>query len=144
MEEEERSELVVKEEDIIAKGLRLVTNDAITNQLLALYKSLKSHYELSNDERNNYMNLLKFYDRIVYMNTDLLSLAILYISRYKFGKDMSTEDKEVLDNFIKDRVIPFMNKQKDHDKIEEAKAINISINFISYLISLSNYLTVPS
>ena len=142
MEDEERQEVEVPDEQKIARELKPNTNDAIINQLLLLYKHMKSHYELSNDERNNYMKLLKFYDRIVYMNPELLSLAILFISRNKFDKNMNDNDKRELESFINERVIPFMNKQKEHDKVEETKRSNIKINFISYLISLSNYLTV--
>ena len=87
MEDEERQEVEVPDEQKIARELKPNTNDAIINQLLLLYKHMKSHYELSNDERNNYMKLLKFYDRIVYMNPELLSLAILFISRNKFDKN---------------------------------------------------------
>ena len=63
MEDEEKVNLVVGDEDKLSKNLKLLTNDAIFNQLVLLSETLKSHYELSNDDRNNYVQLLKFYDK---------------------------------------------------------------------------------
>lgn len=143
--EEETQELVVRDEDKFAKDFKLLTNDAIINQLVLLSKTLRSHYEIGNDERNMYIQLLKFYDKIVYMNIDLLSLAILYISRNNFNTQLTFNEKKGLEDFIINKVIPFMDKQKDtaggaKSKDENMKA-NITINFISYLTSLTNYIS---
>jgi len=138
MEDEEKVNLVVGDEDKLSKNLKLLTNDAIFNQLVLLSETLKSHYELSNDDRNNYVQLLKFYDKIAYMNIDLLSLAILYISKHRFSSNV--QDKIDLETFIVTRVVPFINGKNESIKIDERKKNNITINFVAYLISLNNYL----
>ena len=137
MEDEEKVNLVVGDEDKLSKDLKLLTNDAIINQLILLSKTLKSHNELNNDDRNSYIQLLKFYDKIVYMNIDLLSLAILYISKYRFSLEPTIQDKLELEKFIISRVIPFIDQKKD---IDEKKKADISINFVAYLIALNNHL----
>ena len=138
--EEERFEVVATEEDLLKKDLKLSTNESIANQLIVLFKALRNHFELSKDERNNYIQLLKFYDNIVYMEIELLSLAILYISRYKFSPIITDEEKEEVNNFIVTRVIPTLLKQQDIKNVDPIKKNNITKNFISYLISLRMYL----
>ena len=139
--EEERHEFESKdpEKDRIVKDLSIGTNEQILQQLIALNKALRDHYELSNDERFKYTLLLRYYEDIVYMNPELLSYAILFKSRYVFGQNMSYEDKKQLENFINERIIPAFGKKKENPKAEEIRKSDLTINFISYLTSLSRY-----
>ncbi len=140
--EEERPELVnADEEKKISEELKSTVNEAVVNQLLALYKSMKSQYELSSDERNTYLRNLKYYPNIISMNTDLISLALVFFSKYIFNKNMSLSEKRDLELFMDEKVIPFMLKEKSDN---EAKKNGIRENFISYLISLSDFLSPSS